>query len=269
MLGVANQPGFENLGGRKTHVSSNLTPTAVIMHTERVRHLLNGRQLPSFEETVDILREVADIIDDRTGMVSQGLWPKWFRERGYWTVLNRDFVDSLYSDIARLGTVALPIVEICAGRGRLAYHLRQKGLEVVATDSYSSMHSYRYNEGLVERLDHQEALVKYKPQVVIGSWLPPGPPNGEGDEIANSVLRFPTVDYLFLIGEGIDGNATGGPTLYQELGFALHRLDTTRFALGTTDNLYLNAEGGIEQDRLTGVYLFERENKQKELVPVG
>lgn len=243
-----------------------------MIHIERVRHLFNGRELPPFEETVAILRKVAgiDITDTETGrMVSNpGLWPKWFRERGYYMVLNRDFVDSFYNDIARVGTVDLPIVEICAGRGRLAYHLRQRDLEVVATDNYSSMHSYRYNEGLVERLDHLGALVKYKPQVVIGSWLPLWPPDGEDDEIANCVLQFPTVDYFFVIGEG-EGGATGWPSLYQELGFALHRLDAAQFALGASDYFYLTAEDRIEPDRLTGVYLFERENKQKELVPVG
>lgn len=140
------------------------------------------------------------------------------------------------------------IVEVCAGNGKLAAHLREKGLNVIATDNYAA--PMERDNNVVERLSHRQALRKYNPQVVLGSWLP------YRSAVGNQVLAHPSINCFFYIGE-TDTGCTGFPTRYKRLGFDLQVLDASKFALGTSDNFYLH-KGNITLSQLSGVYLFGR-----------
>ncbi|MEK6849439.1 MAG: class I SAM-dependent methyltransferase, partial [Nanoarchaeota archaeon] len=87
-----------------------------------------------------------------------------------------------------------PILEVCAGSGKLAHHLRKQGSDVIATDSY--VQRMVRNQSQVEKLKHNAALRKYDPEVVIASWIP-----GES-RIGIDVLKYPSVKHFICIGEG-------------------------------------------------------------------
>ena len=85
-----------------------------------------------------------------------------------------------------------PIVEICAGNGRLSYHLGQRGIKIIATDDYSRKTD---RMDIVEELNHQAAIEKYDPSIVLASWMPPIKP------IDVDVLRYPGIEHLVHIGD--------------------------------------------------------------------
>ncbi len=64
-------------------------------------------------------------------------------------------------------------IEIGAGDGTLTRLLIEAGVNCLATDDYSWSQYIQYPAS-VEKLDARQALDKYRPQVVICSWPPPG-----------------------------------------------------------------------------------------------
>lgn len=62
-------------------------------------------------------------------------------------------------------------VEIAAGDGTLSRFLRDRSVDVVATDDHSWTHEIDYPEG-VARMDARDALRVHRPEVVICSWPP-------------------------------------------------------------------------------------------------
>ena len=50
---------------------------------------------------------------------------------GVWQVYNKEFVDELTKEIKNLDVS--PIIEVCAGSGKLSYWLRKNGINIVAT----------------------------------------------------------------------------------------------------------------------------------------
>ncbi len=66
-----------------------------------------------------------------------------------------------------------PCLEVGAGDGSLSLFLKERGVDITATDDYSWEKSIDYGTH-VERLDAGKALEKYGPEVVICSWPPPG-----------------------------------------------------------------------------------------------
>jgi hypothetical protein len=67
-------------------------------------------------------------------------------------------------------------LEIAAGDGTLTRFLNRAGAAVTATDDHSWHERVGYQDDDVEKLDAVRALRKYRPQVVICSWPPPGNP---------------------------------------------------------------------------------------------
>lgn len=113
------------------------------------------------------------------------------------TLFTEESIDELASAISELN--AKPIVEICAGEGKASYHLRNKGVDIIATDNYS--YGFGYDENLVEKLTHQEALDKYNPSLVFGSRLEF---DTKRNKIVEDVFRHPSVSHVVLIDEEID-----------------------------------------------------------------
>jgi hypothetical protein len=86
-----------------------------------------------------------------------------------------------------------PCLEIAAGDGTLTAFLREKGVNVRATDSHAWTHTTEY-PGSVERLDAEQALEKYRPQSVLCSWPPPG------NSFERRVFTTKSVDLYIVIG---------------------------------------------------------------------
>jgi len=103
------------------------------------------------------------------------LWPLVWQKRmlmplvqpeGIYCFYSRELIDELARLIAQR-----PCLEIAAGDGTLTRFLRDRGVDVTATDDYSWEHAVRYPDW-VSRMDAREALGNCRPEVVICSWPP-------------------------------------------------------------------------------------------------
>jgi len=101
-----------------------------------------------------------------------------------------EFVDELAGEIRKLGHG--PAVEVCAGNGKLSYHLRQRGIDIRPTDIYTSQNSR--DSSLVEKLSCIEALKKYNPRIVVASWI-----CSDSNIIGIDIMKFPSVKYFIHI----------------------------------------------------------------------
>jgi len=134
--------------------------------------------LPTYSEAIEILRLISE------ATVTE-ISSSHIDFKGVFNLWNVEFVDALADELRCMGP---PIVEVGAGNGKLSYHLRQRGIPVIATDDYSG--GITQNHSIVERLTHIGALAKYLPSTVLASGVP---------YIANDVLEFHTVDCFIQI----------------------------------------------------------------------
>ena len=92
---------------------------------------------------------------------------KWIETMNVWHLLDAKSINALVTTIKEWGNVKM--VEIGAGMGFLAYFLRHYGLDVIATDDYSWMKDKTpYTEVL--KMNYEESLIKYNPDVLIVCW---------------------------------------------------------------------------------------------------
>ena len=134
-------------------------------------------------------------------------WPKWFelcfneKEPIYefWT---EEYIGA-FADYLR-GRVEeyCIILEVGAGDGRLSHFLKQKlgkranKIKVIATDSGEYGIKPQFP---VEKLTHTKALEKYKPEIVICSWMP------YKVDFTADFRKCPSVMEYILIGDADDG----------------------------------------------------------------
>lgn len=134
---------------------------------------------------------------------------------GVFEFFTADYVDALASLLDG------KILEVGAGDGMLTQHLRDRGLNVVATDDKS----WRI-PSTVEELSCRAALQKYEPSHVLASWMP------DGDDWTKDMRATPSVQKIVLIG---DTEATGhqwhtwgrgdGTPDYMRDGFDMHQVN--------------------------------------------
>ena len=106
-----------------------------------------------------------------------------------------------------------PIVEVGAGSGYWAFELREKGVDVVATDPHLS-HPFWDNPAQkwvgVELLDALPAIEKYPDRNLLICW-----PNVD-EEWATEALQCFQAEFVIYVGEG-PGGATGSDRMFQLL----------------------------------------------------
>ena len=119
---------------------------------------------------------------------------------GRYLAITRELLDPLASLLRSLARGS-PIVEVCAGNGELAGALKDVGLTVMATDANPSTLQ-------VERLSAEEALDKYRPRVVLGSFVP------YDAGVEGAILRCPSVRHYVVLGARL-GGAFGSGALGQ------------------------------------------------------
>jgi len=149
---------------------------------------------PTYEEATRLL----DLFDQRVSEdYSQEELGIFCHKNNIYMIYTKEFIDELARKISLINNS--PIIEICAGNGKLSHQLRKRGIDIAATDDYSwGMHR---NETLVERISHRDALQKYNPKIVVASWIP------YKSRVGFDVLDFPSTKYFIDIGESM-GNST-------------------------------------------------------------
>ncbi len=137
--------------------------------------------LPTFESQ---LPEIA-------GAERGGGWLSLCEKDGQFLVLTRELATALARLLRPLGEG--PILEVCAGRGELAQALRPMDVQVVPTDKGPP------DGSRVIRASAEEALGRYHPKVVLGSFVPI---DAGVDEL---VMSFSSVRHYVVLGARIGG----------------------------------------------------------------
>lgn len=154
------------------------------------------------------------------------LWLRYNSDKGHYVyeMLTQEYVASLAQEVIRqFDTIVnekegpVVVLEVGAGNGRLTHFLQaelekdQPGkFKVIATDSgeWSLKSDYE-----VELIDHRAALEKYKPDIVLQSWMP------QGEDMTKDYRASESVKGYLLIGEeAVTGDSweTWGDTYYDE-----------------------------------------------------
>jgi len=156
--------------------------------------------LPTFESQLDLIAAA----EQGDGWLSDCI------DSGRYLSPNRQLVDALAEFLMSLGQGA--IVELCAGRGDLAEALVETGLAIAATDADPPAGSP------VVRADAREALKRYRPTVVLGSFVPV---DAGVDRLA---MQFPSVRHYVVLNARI-GGLLGSNWLWQTTGWKADSLD--------------------------------------------
>lgn len=133
---------------------------------ERLRHQ------PRRAERVSVLSKAMDlprydrVISELVAAERAEGWLARCHDEGRYLVPTEELVDEMVRLLVGLGDG--PVVEICAGDGSLARALRSGGVGVIATDVSPSVR----RPWEVRTLAAHEALDRYRPRVVIGSFVP-------------------------------------------------------------------------------------------------
>ena len=83
---------------------------------------------------------------------------------------NKEYIEQLALAIKKL-KVNSPILEVCAGDGKLSQYLNHHDINIIGTDDFSWANITRSNNN-VQRFDAIEAIKSFKPELVIASWIP-------------------------------------------------------------------------------------------------
>jgi len=163
-----------------------------------------------------------------------------------WQILNIEFIGRLSAFLKHLHRMGGEhhVVEICAGNGKLSYHLRENGLDIRATDNYST--EMRRDSSMVERADFMDALNEYSPEIVLFSWPHPT----EQEHVALEALNHPTVKYLIKIDDtSIHGDIYDNSE-YMELKrpnlYSLCFLDNKKISYNSSVEIFAKPDVGIK-----------------------
>jgi hypothetical protein len=124
------------------------------------------------------------------------IWPLIWQKRYLMPLVQPKGIYCFYSHELINGLAGIiggrSCLEIAAGDGTLSRFLKDRGVQVTATDDYSWQHSVSYPEWVINK-DAREALRLYSPEVVICSW----PPSGNSFE--RTIFRSRSVQQYILI----------------------------------------------------------------------
>lgn len=221
----------------------------MLTNLDTIKHdIVDMNKLSTYDGIFNVLRQMSVVDIPNRFRSDYTTYPIPFLDTNI--ILTQEFLEGLYKEMRRRRFTDIPMVEICAGRGKLSYQLRKRGIDIVATDDFSQ--EIERDENLVERLTHKEALEKYQPRIIVASWIPPEP------KIGDDVLRFPTVDYFIDIGEPA-GNSTWLTNDYRNEDFIIKFLKhLEKYAIGTGDYFVGEPDDEMTLTKHTEVRLWKR-----------
>ena len=166
--------------------------------------------------------EVKEVIRNLTTYNYTVFW-NLINKYGIFQFWNKEYIECLSRNIKNLVESNL-VLEVAAGDGMLSYWLRHYGVNIVATDS-GAWYDRIKKHAEVEIIDAVSAIRKYKPSMVIASWLPYDDPVDLDVFNTSSQLN---IRYIILIGE--TNGACGSRKFWEEeywakVGYVLNFLD--------------------------------------------
>lgn len=147
---------------------------------QTLQKIVSLEELPTYEECLRFIEYCGSCSIIDIALLSQGFPGKLFN------IWNVEFIEALALELSKIQKGQA--IEIGAFDGKLSYHLRHRGTNIIATDDYSN--EVIPETPLVERLNHLEALERYIPEIVLASWVP---------NISDDVLNFHSVNHFIEI----------------------------------------------------------------------
>lgn len=224
-------PAFERLrelrGRPYNFLSRSQSVEGEMLAALALDELYADRRLPTFAQ-------LEEIITNPHALTGFHAWCQRGRRFALWT---REAIDELATYLRQRAFSR--IVELGAGRGDLAWHLAQAGVDVIATDAGPSMLAgytlEQYREIPVDMwenvrlIDWRAALATLTPDCVLCSWMPPD------EDWTPRIRATPSVQEFILFWE-LRGT-TGGASAFQPNPGWTPRdlLDVEQYLVGRTD----------------------------------
>jgi hypothetical protein len=175
------------------------------------------------------------------------------------------FSDFLVEQVKELknGDKLITILEVGAGNGRLTYFLNDRLKKIfsdlvkfIAIDSGESEIKEAFPKTIVEKIDYREALKKYKPQIVICSWMP------HGEDWTSDFRSEDSVEEYILVGEegGCCGNfaETWGDASSKNYPYKADNFE--RYKLSDLANVQFSRIDIMEKQSTSKTNLFKRKH---------
>lgn len=160
-----------------------------------------------------------------------GMGGHWKNKPRDWSPIFQFWFEEYIDGLAKyiLANVGYSLVlEVGAGDGQLTKLLKAKGINILATDDYS----WKIRKTNVEKLDHKQAIDKYKPAMVISSWMP------YHRDWTRYFRKSQSVEHYILIGEAYGGCCASDPSFYNHKGWTkTEDFDFDRFNLCRSDDV--------------------------------
>lgn len=176
-------------------------------------------RLPTYQEAYEALKEKGGILERDT----EATWRNICRLNNIYQLWNEEYIGALARVVIELIGCDVAL-EVCAGDGMLSHWLSEYGVNIRATDNMSwhqqseiySNPAYKNHRPIqthskVEELDAISAIRKYRPRMVVASWI------GYDSELDCEIIDEKP-EYLILMGEE-PGGCTGSPKFWGEWGW--------------------------------------------------
>jgi hypothetical protein len=167
----------------------------------------------------------AQVLDDLAAAERRDGWLIECEQRDCYLALNRQLIEALAAAFRSLGSA--PVLEVCAGDGRLAGALIAAGIPVIATDA-----APRGERG-VEPLSAIAALSRHRPAVVLGAFVP------LDAGIDAAVLETASVQHYLVLNARL-GGALGATTAWGRSGWHAQRQDEITRWMITRHDVWLD-----------------------------
>jgi len=178
--------------------------------------------------------------------VTKKEYPSKQQQFQFW---NKQFNDALTKVLQKMKPKL--ILEVGAGQGILSKILTDRGFNVKAIDNFSWPFDKRYFK--IEKIDYKNALLKYQPDVVIGSWMP------LGTDWTKDFRKTKSVKHYIIIGE-VDA-CCGGDWTDRKTWPMKRENEISKYALCRTDDLWWKDNGNLDEHFMmhhSSVYSFSR-----------
>jgi hypothetical protein len=218
------------LSGKKDGSKLTNEKELLKLSSEYLRSKINDPNwLPSYDEVAEIIDSYSD--DDGHSKLDLEEENKWFaflkdKVNPVFEIWTKEYIERLSSYLSERavlygGTAENPItiLEVGAGDGKLSHFLTMRlkethsdAINLVTTSFQSKQFNIPLKHSNVETLSQKDAILKYKPNIILCSWMMPREDWTPDFRSEKSVL-----EYILIGPEGPCGNDETWSRTYQEL----------------------------------------------------